>query len=523
MEERTKREAAIVLSAVVLLSLAAGVALTQRGITPTLGTIAPLSSAYMQYLQNKAAGKVVSQTPDGYGLGYVPPPIQLSKRVAPTFLPAQIFPATYDLRTLGKVSPVEDQNPCGTCWDFATFGSLESYLLPTSTTQFSENNLKNGHDFNEINCCPNSTGNAMSAAAYLARWGINETDANGKPIHAGPVSLSCDPYDPGSCTSPATCPLAAHVQNVYFLPLKTSPTDNNVIKSAIMTYGGVWAGMDWVGPAQGKTPYYNATPIQAANPYPTAAYYENTENVSSASGLQNASGLHAVTIVGWDDNYAATNFSTPPPGNGAFIVKNSWGTSFGQSGFFYVSYYDISMGHVSLAVFTAEPTTNYQTNYQYDPFGLCWQCGASTSTAYGANVFTATSDGALKAISFWAVEPGTQYTANVYVNPAANDPASGTLSSTISGTVPYTGYYTEPLNTTVPLTTGETFSVVIQFTTPAATNDPLSVPLQVKLQGYDDAAPTTPTGVSFVSPDGHTWTDVTTLGPSDAVCIHAFA
>ena len=110
-----------------------------------------------------------------------------------------------------------------------------------------------------------------------------------------------------------------------------------------------------------------------------------------------------MTIVGWDDNFSATNFSTTPPGNGAWIVKNSWGTSFGKSGYFYVSYYDQNMGYQENTVFTAEPTTNYTTNYQYDPFGMESSIGSgSSSTAYGANVFTATSTGTLKAVSFWA-------------------------------------------------------------------------------------------------------------------------
>ena len=110
---------------------------------------------------------------------------------------------------------------------------------------------------------------------------------------------------------------------------------------------------------------------------------------------------------------------------------------------FYVSYYDANMGHLENAVFTAEPTTNYATNYQYDPFGMEWSIGSgSSSTAYGANVFTATSTGTLKAVSFWAPYANTQYTAQVYVNPTdSSNPTSGSLVSTISGTASasYTG------------------------------------------------------------------------------------
>ena len=183
-----------------------------------------------------------------------------------------------------------------------------------------------------------------------------------------------------------------------------------------------------------------------------------------------------MTIVGWNDNYSATNFSTTPPGNGAWICKNSWGTSFGKSGYFYVSYYDMNMGHQENAVFTAEPTTNYTTNYQYDPFGMENSIGSGSSTAYGANVFTATSTGTLKAVSFWVPYANTQYTAQVYVNPTdSSNPTSGTLMSTISGSVSYAGYYTESLSTTVPLTKGQTFAVVIKFTAPSGDNNPVPV------------------------------------------------
>ena len=49
---------------------------------------------------------------------------------------------------------------------------------------------------------------------------------------------------------------------------------------------------------------------------------------------------HQVSLVGWDDSFSSNNCSITPPGDGAWICKNEWGTGFGDGGYFYVSYYD---------------------------------------------------------------------------------------------------------------------------------------------------------------------------------------
>lgn len=69
------------------------------------------------------------------------------------------------------------------------------------------------------------------------------------------------------------------------------------------------------------------------------AVYPNFDNISSygnnyciadvSGGLR---GYHAVTIIGYDDNRVTSD------GMGAFKLVNSWGTSWGQSGFFWMSY-----------------------------------------------------------------------------------------------------------------------------------------------------------------------------------------
>jgi C1A family cysteine protease len=366
---------------------------------------------------------------------------------------------------------VEDQGSCGSCWTFATYGSLESYLLPAQLSSFSENNLNNAHGF-DTPCC--NGGDMVMSTAYLARWGGT--------MQSGPVATACDPYT-ASCSDTTSCSIQEHVQNVYFLPLKQSPMDNNAIKSALMTYGGVYSAFDWLGDMRAQTTYWNPS---------TAAYYDHATQ----------GGNHAVTIVGWDDNFPATSFSTAPPGNGAWICKNSWGTSWGQSGYFYVSYYDKNMGSTENAVVTAEPVTNYAANYQYDPLGWVgsWGSGGS-STLWGANVFTAQT-GNLKAVGLYAVAPNMQYTIQIYTDPT-NTPTDGKLVATQSGSETYAGYYTIPLGTTVPLTSGHKFAVVIEFTTPGY---PKPLPTQEYIQGYSSNVINSP-GQSYYSRDGSSWSD----------------
>jgi hypothetical protein len=231
-----------------------------------------------------------------------------------------------------------------------------------------------------------------------------------------------------------------------------------------------------------------------------------------------------VTIVGWNDSYPASNFANHPKGPGAFIVKNSWGTGWGQQGFFYVSYYDTQFATNSQppTVFTAEPTTNYDINYQYDPLGWVTSVGSPntiipSNTAWGANVFTATSNQQLSAVSFYAGSLNTQYHIYVYTDPTSG-PIGGTEYTGPSGTTAMSGYFTIPLSTTVPLKAGHRFSVVIEITTPG-NNAP--IPVESTLQGYSSA--TGQPGQGYLSATGTSWTDATQVETNMSICIKAFA
>ncbi len=419
--------------------------------------------------------------------GLVPPPIDLSQMRAPAIanalgMESSGLPSWYDLRQHSKLTPIKDQGQCGSCWAFATYGSLESYLSPVETLDFSENNLKNTHGFS-ISCC--NGGNHFMSTAYLSRW-------------SGPLLESSDPYNVGNCTS-LTGLLQKHVQDVTFIPDRTSPTDNTTLKQAVMKYGAVYTTFCW------SDGYYS---------YANNAYYNPYDP---------GYGNHAVCIVGWDDNYSRYNFPTyaMPAGDGAFIVRNSWGTGWGQSGYFYVSYYDATFGRDN-AAFQAETTTDFQQIYQYDDYGWVASMGftgATPDTGWFANVFTARSNDALCAVSFYAYQPGSEYEIYIYLDPTSGpiNPSGYAVQKT--GIMPEAGYHTVYLGQSVPLTTGQRFSVVVKLRTPGY-NYP--IPYEPYWRGWTDNAQANP-GESFVSQNGTTWTDLTSYATRSNVCLKAFA
>lgn len=386
------------------------------------------------------------------------------------------IPSSYDLRLRQKVSSVKDQLTIGACWAFATLGAMESTLLPGENFDFSEDHLSLNHGYK---LSQNEGGDFQIALAYLARW-------------SGPVLEADDPY--GDKVTNTSLKAVKHVQEAILLPSK----DYLAIKRAILVHGGVQTAIriQDIARRQFGDSYYNAS---------KAAFYYN--------GTLSAN--HDVVIVGWDDTYSRDNFSIRPSRDGAFICKNSYGTSFGENGYFYVSYDDTVIGRENIVYTKIESPRNYDNIYQSDWLGWIGRIGYGKPTAYFANVYNAKKAESLEAVSFYATDVNTSY--EVYVvekYQGVND--FKTMRFVTRGQLDYAGYYT--IKFAQGIRVEGNYAVIVKVTTPNS-----SFPVAAEYQ--KDAAwigtVNLSDGMGFMSYDGALWESTESLLKSN-VCLKAF-
>ena len=97
---------------------------------------------------------------------------------------------------------------------------------------------------------------------------------------------------------------------------------------------------------------------------------------------------HAITIVGWDDNYSRDHFAegSKPSTDGAYIVLNSYGANAFENGYLYVSYEDFLV-ESELYVITNSKKIDYDGIYQSDFYGGIFSVNTPSSEGYIANIF----------------------------------------------------------------------------------------------------------------------------------------
>ena len=370
---------------------------------------------------------------------------------------AATYPAAYRTENLPAV---RDQGIYGVCWSFSTISLIETNLIKKNLAS-SDIDLSELHLVNYTYNCVNDPLGGLegdvnkfdtSHGSVMQYGGNVEMAANSLLDWEGAVNEDVVPYTIDYIRQVENEQLddslaygkdVAHVQNFY----RVNITSRDDVKKAVMDYGAVSISYFSDQSSDWSTDNYNSS---------TAAYYCPNAYTSN----------HAVTIVGWDDDYSADNFATTPDGNGAWIVRNSWGSYYGKEGYFYLSYYDKSIYTVGYAL-EAELSDNYDNNYQYDGAMLYGYMGYGGSNKY-ANIFEAKAnqDGSenIKAVSFMTGRStNLNYTVSIYTNLTdETNPESGTLAAQKSGITTYDGTYTVNLDSPVEINEGNKFSVVVE-------------------------------------------------------------
>ncbi|XP_059138688.1 procathepsin L-like [Physella acuta] len=195
------------------------------------------------------------------------------------------LPKVVDWRSKGYVTPVKDQGECGSCWAFSAVGSLEgqNFKATGKLTSLSESQL--------VDCSTTSGNDGCDGGNVIQAFHFIKEDG-------GIDSAENYPYTPEeNFCKYIRKPVAATVRGSVCIP----PGDEDALKEAVATIGPVSVTID----ADDSTFAL----------YDDGVYY--TPNCSSNTLT------HAVLVVGYGSL----------KGQDYWLVKNSYGTTWGKSGF----------------------------------------------------------------------------------------------------------------------------------------------------------------------------------------------
>ena len=374
------------------------------------------------------------------------------------------IPSTYSSVDEGFVTSIKNQNPYGNCWAYAACSVAESYLIKkgmaSSDIDLSEAHLNYYMYHNKGDKYENTDNDQTNV---IGKYSFTDVGADPRMLQ-----LAMSNFGLASETSYPISKITTmqgskedqnntqYVMTNSNLLCQQAKGNESIIKQAILDNGSVLACYYDTSTAYKNSNYYNSNEVNSFN--------------------------HAISIVGWDDSYAANNFDNKPTRNGAWLIKNSWGTGFGNQGYFWMSYDEYSLGSVYSYEFKNKDEENI---YQYDGTNNALRYTLSSNTSTYANEFLVKrTNEELNAVSVGSATSNIPYKLEIYTNLTdINNPTSGNCEVNQNGIIENDGINYIKLSKGISLKDNTYYSIV--FTLFGTNENNASIMLDATLKGTD--------------------------------------